>query len=759
MEATVSLNQAGDGVEVVVLLPPELAQPADVAVEVVGDDALLVQTAGGDSLQVPLPIAVDPDTGSVKLRRATGRLTFRASAAKRAVISATTAGANGGSGSNNGQQQGASSGPPPMPPMPVPVPLPQESPKEEAAGAQVAATAPTAEAPAQPTEAAAVAAAAEALAAAPLLSSSNGDLHGPTANGSSHGAAAPTPSTAAAAAPSGGRSGSGSASGPAAAALSAGPAAARAPPLSLPKHASAPPPPPPRSPGAASVGSAASADDAALYADFFCNSPPAMPAGARAAAAAEARSAPTEGLPSGSSSPDAAASDAPPPPSPAAAKAAKLADAFTPTDGTSSRAAGFSFTAPELPPPPPLPPGLPPTAPPIDCRYLAVANGLRVSAHAPTAAMAELLGLRPAAPSPAAARRQAERVEAILGKVAATLDAYGYAVLDNYISDAAILAARKELSVMEPHYSPGLIWVGSEAEAGAQIAVGGVRGDVVLWLDDAALNATAFVKDGVRRDCGFMQLQQLLADVDELVFEGLRPRLPYLAGLHRRSDAMMAIYPGKGARFAKHVDNTTGDGRRLTVLTYLNPGWEERQGGALRLFPVRQGAAPVVDVPPLAGRVALFLSAEVAHEVLPAFARRHAVTLWYFDAGEHAAALTAARVMPGASSRPSAQAAATALLRDLLADEATSGIEPTPEGCAALGTRVAALEAGAQQLLAAVLGLPSTAALVEAMRALTPDSLRRRREELRNMGLGTQHHAPDTSSYMQQEGRTGRVAE
>ncbi len=36
---------------------------------------------------------------------------------------------------------------------------------------------------------------------------------------------------------------------------------------------------------------------------------------------------------------------------------------------------------------------------------------------------------------------------------------------------------------------------------------------------------------------------------------------------------------------------------------------------------------------PLAGRVALFLSAEVAHEVAPAFAERHAVTLWCARAG------------------------------------------------------------------------------------------------------------------------------
>eukprot|EP00198_Chlamydomonas_reinhardtii_P004444 XP_001693780.1 predicted protein [Chlamydomonas reinhardtii] len=359
-----------------------------------------------------------------------------------------------------------------------------------------------------------------------------------------------------------------------------------------------------------------------------------------------------------------------------------------------------------------------PPAVPTDPRPL---HGVSPPAASATAAMAELLGLRKAP------------------------------------SDA-IRAARKELEVMHEHYSPGLIWVGKEAEAGAQISVNAVRGDVVLWLDDGALGATAFVKDGVRRPCGFLQLQQLLADVDELVFEGLRPRLAYLAGLHRRSDAMMAIYPGKGARFAKHIDNTTMDGRRLTVLTYLNPGWKEEQGGALRLFPVRQagvgvgvgGAAEQVDVLPVAGRVAVFLSAEVAHEVMPTHgaAQRHAVTLWYFDAGEHAAALAAARVMPGATSKPSAQAGATALLRDLLAEEAASGIPETKDGCAALGTRVARLEAGAQQLLAAVLGLPSAAALVESFRGLTPSALRQRRQELRNMGLNQQHHAPDTSSHM-----------
>ena len=129
-----------------------------------------------------------------------------------------------------------------------------------------------------------------------------------------------------------------------------------------------------------------------------------------------------------------------------------------------------------------------------------------------------------------------------------------------------------------------------------------------------------------------------------------------MTGLYERSDAMLAIYPGGGARFARHVDNTTvcmlanhtyyvpvmylciyvlayivhmlqGDGRRLTVLIYLNPSWTADNGGALRISPptdvATSSSAKAVEVPdrpaygddvdvlPLGGRVAMFYSTEV----------------------------------------------------------------------------------------------------------------------------------------------------
>ena len=70
-----------------------------------------------------------------------------------------------------------------------------------------------------------------------------------------------------------------------------------------------------------------------------------------------------------------------------------------------------------------------------------------------------------------------------------------------------------------------------------------------------------------------------------------------------------------------------GDGRRLTVLIYLNPSWTADNGGALRISPPTDVATSSsaeagvavgkpaygddVDVLPLGGRVAMFYSSEV----------------------------------------------------------------------------------------------------------------------------------------------------
>jgi hypothetical protein len=76
----------------------------------------------------------------------------------------------------------------------------------------------------------------------------------------------------------------------------------------------------------------------------------------------------------------------------------------------------------------------------------------------------------------------------------------------------------------------------------------------VLWVDSASVAASSMTAT-----------EAMLQAMDQLVLGELKKRVPRLARIKDRTDPMLAVYPGGGARFQKHVDNTARDGRRLTV--------------------------------------------------------------------------------------------------------------------------------------------------------------------------------------------------
>ena len=76
-----------------------------------------------------------------------------------------------------------------------------------------------------------------------------------------------------------------------------------------------------------------------------------------------------------------------------------------------------------------------------------------------------------------------------------------------------------------------------------------------------------------------------------------------------------------------------------TAIVYLNPGWDaSRDGGALRVYYPRDEASngleraheseSFADIEPVAGRLILFDSRRIEHEVRPTHATRWALTLW-----------------------------------------------------------------------------------------------------------------------------------
>eukprot|EP00879_Flechtneria_rotunda_P028831 GHRR01031061.1.p1 GENE.GHRR01031061.1~~GHRR01031061.1.p1 ORF type:complete len:400 (+),score=113.92 GHRR01031061.1:185-1384(+) len=120
----------------------------------------------------------------------------------------------------------------------------------------------------------------------------------------------------------------------------------------------------------------------------------------------------------------------------------------------------------------------------------------------------------------------------------------------------------------------------------------------------------------------------------------------FLPQLRLESHAVKLQYnAGAGSCFPMHFDSDEQlDGRRVTVIFYLNKDWQPSHGGQLRLYPF---PAPAVDIEPVNDRLLLFSSTRMLHRVLPSHAPRCCFTVW----------LSAGRPRGGAAAGPAAAAA------------------------------------------------------------------------------------------------------
>lgn len=136
-----------------------------------------------------------------------------------------------------------------------------------------------------------------------------------------------------------------------------------------------------------------------------------------------------------------------------------------------------------------------------------------------------------------------------------------------------------------------------------------IRGDHVLWLDE----------------CQVPAVQRFIA----AELEALRLALNaagYL-GLHE-FEGHFAVYP-PGAGYARHLDRfRDSDARVVSLALYLNLDWRAADGGELRLYPGTE-LDEAITVLPAGGTLVGFLSAEIAHEVLPSRCHRFSLSGWF----------------------------------------------------------------------------------------------------------------------------------
>ncbi|MBQ0117023.1 MAG: 2OG-Fe(II) oxygenase [Flavobacterium sp.] len=134
-----------------------------------------------------------------------------------------------------------------------------------------------------------------------------------------------------------------------------------------------------------------------------------------------------------------------------------------------------------------------------------------------------------------------------------------------------------------------------------------VRGDFILWIDEHS--------DHPLEQLYFAKVDALVKYINRTLYLGIK-----------EGEFHYAIYP-EGTFYKKHLDVFKTDNRRtLSVVFYLNSeDWKEEYGGQLAIY---KPDGSQLKVTPTAGRLIIFDSKTVEHEVLPVNKTRFSITGW-----------------------------------------------------------------------------------------------------------------------------------
>lgn len=180
-----------------------------------------------------------------------------------------------------------------------------------------------------------------------------------------------------------------------------------------------------------------------------------------------------------------------------------------------------------------------------------------------------------------------------------------YMIWDNFISDALVAALHqkaRQLIEQEKFRKAGIgaVYMNQIKED--------TRGDYIHWIDpsETAEPIQSFVKE----------IDFFIRFLNNRCYAGVRD-----------IEMHFAFYP-VGTRYAKHIDQLKINGQRLfSVICYLNKDWFKSDGGELRLHLEDK----LIDIEPLAGRLVVFKSHLIPHEVLITNNERIALTGWLLN--------------------------------------------------------------------------------------------------------------------------------
>lgn len=193
-----------------------------------------------------------------------------------------------------------------------------------------------------------------------------------------------------------------------------------------------------------------------------------------------------------------------------------------------------------------------------------------------------------------------------LEAIADVLATCGYTWLDGWLPMSQALAIRQHLRHSYQADAFKRAGIGKDHDHQVDRRV---RGDHIRWIDEAT--TTPEVREFISR------MQQLSQSLNRTCYLGLKDL-----------EAHFTVYP-PGTYYERHLDQFRADDhRKLTFIYYLNPDWQEADGGHLVIYPP---TGTPERFTPLLNRLVIFRSEQLEHEVLPTQRERCSLTGWLLD--------------------------------------------------------------------------------------------------------------------------------
>lgn len=200
--------------------------------------------------------------------------------------------------------------------------------------------------------------------------------------------------------------------------------------------------------------------------------------------------------------------------------------------------------------------------------------------------------------------------EAIYEQAAIEIAERGYSIIDGFLSPVEVGQILQTIHAEEAEgaFNPAGIGQGADFQRNQKI-----RRDEIRWIDHSNPPVSCVPY--------FERLQGLIRYLNRTCYLGIRDM-----------EMHFAVYQ-PGGFYKRHLDvfHRT-QSRKLSAICYLNPEWTAADGGALKLYlPNEDGTEETVTVLPEAGRLMLFESHAIEHEVEVAHRERCSITGWLKD--------------------------------------------------------------------------------------------------------------------------------